>query len=196
MKKIYLALMCIMGFMTMTAFGYEDKDCNTSSDIKVEDLIETNASNVQNLSVGDRYAFAGLTSEDIVPGFGSEITDFSDSEGNGLYKATTFFGYGSNREPFSDEIYNDYCKKLFDKMKSLSEDGKIYHVNMLDFKLKGEVTEMGEMKKWDKTAPAFTFAYPYDGSWVLVNVKFRKSFSGKTEGTYGLDVTIQTFYKQ
>lgn len=31
---------------------------------------------------------------------GKEITDFSDSEGNGLSKASTFFGYGGDREPF------------------------------------------------------------------------------------------------
>ncbi len=197
MKKIYLALMCVVSFVVMSACGDGNKKSSAIADDKAGAMEEAKVSDeASNLSVGERYAFAGLTSADIVPGFGKEITDFSDSEGNGIYKASTFFGYGSDREPFSDKVYNDYCKKLFDKMKSLSEDGKIYRVNTMDFKLKGEVADMGEMKKWDKSSPGFSFAYPYNGTWVLVDVSYRKSFSGKTEGTYGLDVKSQTFYKQ
>ncbi len=195
MKKIYLALVCIVSLVIMTACGGGNKN-NNAADGKAEVKKEAKATKASNLSVGDRYAFAGLSSVDIVPDFGKEITDFSDSEGNGLSKASTFFGYGSDREPFSDKVYNDYCQKLFAKMKSLSEDGKVYNVNTMDFKVKDEVAALGEMKKWDKSAPAFCFAYPYNGSWVLVNVSFRKSFSGKTEGTYGLDVKSQTFHKQ
>ena len=81
-------------------------------------------------------------------------------------------------------------------MKSLSEDGKLYKVNTLDYKVRDEVSELGEMKKWGKDGATFCFAYPYNGQWVLANVKYRKSFSGKTEGTYGLDIHVQTFHKQ
>ena len=179
----------------ITACGGNNTNKNASGET-AEVKKEAKATKSSNLSVGERYAFAGLSSADIVPSFGREITDSNDTDANGVTKAITFFGYGNDREPFSDKVYDEYCRNLFAKLKSLSEDGKLYKVNTLDFKVREEVAELGEMKKWGKDGATFCFAYPYNGQWVLANVKYRKSFSGKTEGTYGLDIHVQTFHKQ
>ena len=195
MKKVFVALMCMASLVIMTACGGGNAKKDASGET-AEVKKEAKASKSSNLSVGERYAFAGLASADIVPGFGQEISDEKDTDANGVTKATTFFGYGDDREPFSDKVYDEYCRKLFAKLKSLSDDGKLYDVNMLDFKVREEVPELGEMKKWGKDLTTFCFAYPYQGKWVLANVKYKKSFSGKTEGTYGLEITVQTFHKQ
>ena len=187
--------MCLASLVLMTACGGGNAK-KDGSEGTAEVKKEAKTTKSSNLSVGERYAFAGLTSADIVPSFGREITDSNDTDANGVTKATTFFGYGDDREPFSDKVYDEYCRKLFAKLKSLSEDGKLYKVNTLDFKVREEVAELGEMKKWGKDGATFCFAYPYNGQWVLANVKYRKSFSGKTEGTYGLDIHVQTFHKQ
>lgn len=195
MKKVFITIMCLASLVLMTACGGGNAK-KDGSEGTAEVKKEAKTTKSSNLSVGERYAFAGLTSADIVPSFGREITDSNDTDANGVTKATTFFGYGDDREPFSDKVYDEYCRKLFAKLKSLSEDGKLYKVNTLDFKVREEVAELGEMKKWGKDGATFCFAYPYNGQWVLANVKYRKSFSGKTEGTYGLDIHIQTFHKQ
>ena len=194
MRKVFLALMCMASLVIMTACGGGNAKKDASGET-AEVKKEAKATKSSNLSVGERYAFAGLASADIVPSFGREITDSNDTDANGVTKATTFFGYGDDREPFSDKVYDEYCRKLFAKLKSLSDDGKLYDVNMLDFKVRDEVPELGEMKKWGKDLTTFCFAYPYKGEWVLANVKYKKSFSGKTEGTYGLEITVQTFHK-
>lgn len=188
-------MMCMASLVIMTACGGNNTNKDTSGET-AEVKKEAKATKSSNLSVGERYAFAGLSSDDIVPSFGREITDSKDTDANGVTKAITFFGYGNDREPFSDKVYDEYCRKLFAKLKSLSEDGKLYKVNTLDYKVRDEVSELGEMKKWGKDGATFCFAYPYNGQWVLANVKYRKSFSGKTEGTYGLDIHVQTFHKQ
>ena len=195
MKKVFITIMCLASLVLMTACGGGNAK-KDGSEGTAEVKKEAKTTKSSNLSVGERYAFAGLTSADIVPNFGREITDSNDTDANGVTKATTFFGYGDDREPFSDKVYDEYCRKLFAKLKSLSEDGKLYKVNTLDFKVREEVAELGEMKKWGKDGATFCFAYPYNGQWVLANVKYRKSFSGKTEGTYGLDIHVQTFHKQ
>ena len=195
MKKVFITMMCMASLVIMTAWGGNNTNKDTSGET-AEVKKEAKATKSSNLSVGERYAFAGLSSADIVPSFGREITDSKDTDANGVTKAITFFGYGNDREPFSDKVYDEYCRKLFAKLKSLSEDGKLYKVNTLDFKVREEVAELGEMKKWGKDGATFCFAYPYNGQWVLANVKYRKSFSGKTEGTYGLDIHVQTFHKQ
>ena len=195
MKNVFLSIMCMASLVIMTACGGGNAK-KDGSEGTAEVKIEAKATKSSNLSVGERYAFAGLSSDDIVPSFGREITDSKDTDANGVTKATTFFGYGDDREPFSDKVYDEYCRKLFAKLKSLSEDGKLYKVNTLDYKVRDEVSELGEMKKWGKDGATFCFAYPYNGQWVLANVKYRKSFSGKTEGTYGLDIHVQTFHKQ
>ena len=195
MKKVFITIMCLASLVLMTACGGNNTNKNASGET-AEVKKEAKATKSSNLSVGERYAFAGLSSADIVPSFGREITDSKDTDANGVTKAITFFGYGDDREPFSDKVYDEYCRKLFAKLKSLSEDGKLYKVNTLDFKVREEVSELGEMKKWGKDGATFCFAYPYNGQWVLANVKYRKSFSGKTEGTYGLDIHVQTFHKQ
>ena len=195
MKKVFLLMMCLASLVIMTACGGGSAK-KESSEGTAEVKKEAKASKSSNLSVGERYAFAGLASSDIVPSFGREITDSKDTDANRVTVATTFFGFGDEREPFSDKVYDEYCRKLFAKLKSLSEDGKLYKVNTLDFKVRDEVPELGEMKKWGKDGATFCFAYPYNSQWVLANVKYKKSFSGKTEGTYGLDVTVQTFHKQ
>ena len=195
MKNVFLSIMCMASLVIITACGGNNTNKNASGET-AEVKKEAKATKSSNLSVGERYAFAGLSSADIVPSFGREITDSKDTDANGVTKAITFFGYGNDREPFSDKVYDEYCRKLFAKLKSLSEDGKLYKVNTLDFKVREEVAELGEMKKWGKDGATFCFAYPYNGQWVLANVKYRKSFSGKTEGTYGLDIHVQTFHKQ
>ena len=195
MKNIFLSIMCMASLVIMTACGGGNAK-KDGSEGTAEVKKEAKATKSSNLSVGERYAFAGLSSDDIVPSFGREITDSNDTDANGVTKAITFFGYGNDREPFSDKVYDEYCRNLFAKLKSLSEDGKLYKVNTLDFKVREEVAELGEMKKWGKDGATFCFAYPYNGQWVLANVKYRKSFSGKTEGTYGLDIHVQTFHKQ
>ena len=195
MKKVFITIMCLASLVLMTACGGGNAK-KDGSEGTAEVKKEAKAANSSNLSVGERYAFAGLASTDIVPSFGREITDSKDTDANGVTKAITFFGYGDDREPFSDKVYDEYCRKLFAKLKSLSEDGKLYKVNTLDYKVRDEVSELGEMKKWGKDGATFCFAYPYNGQWVLANVKYRKSFSGKTEGTYGLDIHVQTFHKQ
>ena len=195
MKKVFITIMCLASLVLMTACGGGNAK-KDGSEGSAEVKKEAKTTKSSNLSVGERYAFAGLTSADIVPNFGREITDSNDTDANGVTKATTFFGYGDDREPFSDKVYDEYCCKLFAKLKSLSEDGKLYKVNTLDYKVRDEVSELGEMKKWGKDGATFCFAYPYNGQWVLANVKYRKSFSGKTEGTYGLDIHVQTFHKQ
>lgn len=195
MKKVFITMMCMASLVIMTACGGGNAK-KDGSEGTAEVKKEAKATKSSNLSVGERYAFAGLSSDDIVPSFGREITDSKDTDANGVTKAITFFGYGNDREPFSDKVYDEYCRKLFAKLKSLSEDGKLYKVNTLDFKVREEVSELGEMKKWGKDGATFCFAYPYNGQWVLANVKYRKSFSGKTEGTYGLDIHVQTFHKQ
>ena len=195
MKNVFLSIMCMASLVIITACGGNNTNKNASGET-AEVKKEAKATKSSNLSVGERYAFAGLSSDDIVPNFGREITDSNDTDANGVTKATTFFGYGDDREPFSDKVYDEYCRKLFAKLKSLSEDGKLYDVNTLDFKVREEVAELGEMKKWGNDGASFCFAYPYKGEWVLASVKFGKSFSGKTEGTYGLDIHVQTFHKQ
>ena len=195
MKKVFLSMVCMASLVIMTACGGGNAK-KDGSEGTAEVKKEAKTTKSSNLSVGERYAFAGLTSADIVPNFGREITDSNDTDANGVTKAITFFGYGNDREPFSDKVYDEYCRNLFAKLKSLSEDGKLYKVNTLDFKVREEVAELGEMKKWGNDGASFCFAYPYNGQWVLANVKYRKSFSGKTEGTYGLDIHVQTFHKQ
>ena len=195
MKKVFITIMCLASLVLMTACGGGNAK-KDGSEGTAEVKKEEKATKSSNLSVGERYAFAGLSSDDIVPSFGREITDSKDTDANGVTKAITFFGYGDDREPFSDKVYDEYCRKLFAKLKSLSEDGKLYKVNTLDFKVREEVAELGEMKKWGNDGASFCFVYPYKGEWVLASVKFGKSFSGKTEGTYGLDIHVQTFHKQ
>ncbi|MBQ4502649.1 MAG: hypothetical protein II986_03110, partial [Alistipes sp.] len=113
MKRAFLSMVCMVSLVMMTACGGGGNAKKDGSEGTAEVKKEAKTTKSSNLSVGERYAFAGLTSADIVPSFGREITDSNDTDANGVTKATTFFGYGDDREPFSDKVYDEYCRKLF-----------------------------------------------------------------------------------
>lgn len=191
MKKIYLALMCMAAVTMFTACGGGSKK---SADGTAETRTETKAvAKASNLDVGDRYAFAGLASADVVPPFAREISDVKDNHTK-LPSATTFFGFGKDRAPFSEKEYNDYAQKLFGKIKSIAENGKVYREGALGQLAKGEeVTELGKMILLSNESEIFSFIYKYDERWYGLDMRFRKSFDGKTEGTFCINVSCKTF---
>ena len=70
MKKVFLSMVCMASLVIMTACGGGGNTNKDATGETAEVKKEAKAAKSSNLSVGERYAFAGLASTDIVPSFG------------------------------------------------------------------------------------------------------------------------------
>ena len=144
------------------------------------------------LDVGERYAFAGLASKYIVPSFANEITEAVDVTEGMLIQADTYFGFGSNRDAFSDAQYIAYAKQLFAQIKAIADDGKVFKYSGLGSTvLDEEVSDPGNMVRINGGGDSFRFAYKFKGTWITINMKFGKSFYGKANDIFALTVFCQ-----
>lgn len=194
MKKLSIALFCIASLVfaacnnTVSTTTENNESAQESKEVKTAKC---------SLSIGDKFAFAGLESENLVPCFAKEISETEKSlacqhpQTDGVY-----FYTGEEVTVVSVDQLNAYFAKVFETAKAASADGKLYEPGLFgDTKLRGEILEA---QKVEKSFGEFSCCFKNNGRWFRLDVshkvqyeKFVKVYPG--EKYYGVKVFVQEY---
>lgn len=148
------------------------------------------------VNIGDRFAFAGLKSEDLVPSFAIEISELENSErGDNPKKDSVYLYTGTNKDVITTDQLNDYFSKLYQTVKGAADDGKVYKGGAFgDTKLGEEITEL---IKVDKSFGDYSCLFKHEGVWYkftashkVQNKKFVKDYPEKY---FGVAIAVQAW---
>ena len=147
------------------------------------------------ISIGDKFAFAGLESDQLVPDFATELSELetdSRSESKPM-KDEVFFYTGPDITAIPAAKVQTYLQNVYSTIKTAADGGVIY-------KAKGiSGDELGELittpPSTDKPATTVMYLYQYDGTWFNITVghkayfrKFKKDYGEKF---IGVGITVK-----
>lgn len=192
MKKLSIVLFCIASLVFAACNNNESTENNESAQ-ETEEVKTAKCG----LSIGDKFAFAGLESENLVPCFAKEISETEKSlAGDHPQKDGVYFYTGEKVSVVSADQLNAYFAKVFETAKAASADGKLYEPGLFgDTKLRGEILET---PKVDKSFGEFSCCFKNNDKWFRLDVshkvqyeKFVKVYPG--EKYYGVKVFVQEY---
>ena len=147
------------------------------------------------ISIGDKFAFAGLESDQLVPDFAVELSELETdprSESKPM-KDEVFFYTGPDITAIPATKVQTYLQNVYSTIKTAADGGVIY-------KAKGiSGDELGELittpPSTDKPATTVMYLYQYDGTWFNITVghkayfrKFKKDYGEKF---IGVGITVK-----
>jgi len=128
------------------------------------------------LSIGDKFAFAGLESDALVPSFAKEISELQvdpRSESNPI-KDAVYFYTGPDITAIPPAKVQEYLQQAFAAVKKAADGGHIYKINgVFKNERKGEITEPPTT---DRHAGSFDGVYQHDGKWYYISVGHKAFF--------------------
>ena len=141
------------------------------------------------LSIGDKFAFAGLESDALVPSFATEIGELEvdpRSEAKPMKDAVYFFT-GPDISAIPAEKVQDYLQKVYSAVKKAADGGLVYKAKGISGDELGE--EITTPPTADKPAATVMYLYQHDGVWFNITVghkayfhKFKKDYGEKFIG--------------
>ena len=148
-----------------------------------------------NISIGDKFAFAGLESDKLVPAFAielSELTTDPRSESNPM-KDEAFFYTGQDITKIPVAKVEAYLQQVYKAVKKAADGGKVYKAKGVSGDQLGE--EITEAPTTDKPAATVMYLYQHDGVWFNISVghkayfrKFKKDYGEKW---IGVGITVK-----
>ncbi len=141
------------------------------------------------ISIGDKFAFAGLQSDKLVPEFAVELSELSvdpRSESKPM-KDEAFFYTGVDITKIPADKVQAYLQGVYSAVKAAADDGKVFKAKGLSGDELGE--EITAAPTTDKPAATVMYLYRHDGVWFNVSVghkayfrKFKKDYGEKWIG--------------
>lgn len=141
------------------------------------------------ISIGDKFAFAGLQSDKLVPDFAielSELTADPRSESKPM-KDEAFFYTGADISKIPAAKVQAYLENVYSAVKKAADGGKVYKAKGISGDELGE--EITSAPTTDKPAATVMYLYQHDGVWFNVSVghkayfrKFKKDYGEKWIG--------------
>lgn len=147
MKKIYLALVCIVSLVIMTACGNSGNKSNNAADGKAEVKKEAKAASGKMIPItADDFGQKGekdiVAKAETLLGFkpgkpeGSKVFDAMTFDGNGerenvFSSYMIWFEFDGGREVTEDE-FNAYSQAIWDACKGIAENGELFNSHAKD----------------------------------------------------------------
>lgn len=147
------------------------------------------------ISIGDKFAFAGLESDQLVPEFTIELGELETdprSESNPI-KDEVFFYTGSEITDTPAAKVQAYLQQVYSAVKKAADGGVIYKAKGISGDQLGE--EITTPPTTEKPAATVMYLYQHDGRWFNITVghkayfrKFKKDYGEKF---IGVGVNVQ-----
>ena len=141
------------------------------------------------ISIGDKFAFAGLESDQLVPDFSVELSELETdprSESKPM-KDEVFFYTGADITAIPAAKVQAYLQKVYSAIKKAADGGVIYKAKGISGDELGE--QITTPPSTDKPAATVMYLYQYDGTWFNITVghkayfrKFKKDYGEKFIG--------------
>lgn len=147
------------------------------------------------LSIGDKFAFAGLESDALVPSFALEISELQTdprSESKPM-KDAVYFYTGPDITAIPAAKVQEYLQKVYAAVKKAADNGLVYKAKGISGDELGE--EITTPPTTDKPAATVMYLYQHDGKWFNITAghkayfhKFKKDYGEKF---IGVGVSVQ-----
>lgn len=155
---------------------------------------EANGSGAK-ISIGDKFAFAGLESDQLVPDFAVELSELEvnpRSESKPM-KDEVFFYTGPDITAIPAAKVQSYLQRIYSAVKKVADGEVIYRAKGISGDELGE--QITTPPATDKPAATIMYLYQYDGTWFNITVghkayfrKFKKDYGEKY---IGVGVTVK-----
>ena len=178
MKKVF-ALIAVAAMML--SCGGNGRNGENGNDVK--------GGSGAKISIGDKFAFAGLESDRLVPDFAIELSELetdprSESKPK---KDEVFFFTGPDITAIPTAKVEAYLQKVYTAVKKTADGGIIYKAKGISGDELGE--EITTPPTTDKPAATIMYLYKHDGTWFNITVghkayfrKFKKDYGEKFIG--------------
>jgi len=148
------------------------------------------------LSIGDKFAFAGLESEALVPSFGKEISALKvdpRSESKPA-KDEVFFYTGPDIKAIAPAKVQEYLQQVYAAVKKAADDGLVYYQKGTFDNMRGG--EVLEPPTTQKSSGSVRYLYKHNGKWFLIaaghKAYFRKFVKEYPDDKFiGVGVTVK-----
>ena len=185
MKKVF-ALIAVTAMM-LSCGGNGRNNGSSGNDV--------NGGRGAKISIGDKFAFAGLESDQLVPDFATELSELETdprSESNPM-KDEVFFYTGDDITAIPAAKVQAYLQKVYEAVKEAADNGIIYKAKGISGDELGQ--QITTPPTADKPAATIMYLYQHDGIWFNISVghkayfrKFKKDYGEKF---IGVGVTVK-----
>lgn len=142
------------------------------------------------ISIGDKFAFAGLESDQLVPDFATELSELetdSRSESKPM-NDEVFFYTGPDITAIPAAKVQAYLQQVYYAVKKAADGGVVYYQKGMFDNQRGE--EVKQAPTTDKHSASVMYLYQHDGMWFYISAghkayfrKFKKDYGEKFIGT-------------
>ena len=142
------------------------------------------------ISIGDKFAFAGLESAQLVPDFATELSELETDPRSGSkpLKDEVFFYTGPNITAIPAAKVQAYLQQVYYAVKKAADGGVVYYQKGMFDNQRGE--EVKQAPTTDKPSASVMYLYQHDGMWFYISAghkayfrKFKKDYGEKFIGT-------------
>lgn len=182
MKQL-LAIASALLVLVSCGNGAPKTSANEGGQAKTKTEKATKASSIK---LGDKFAFAGLDSDKLVPSFAKEVSETEKSLDTDICKGVYLY-VGDNVGVITAEQLNKWFSTIYEAAKAASDDGKIYKPGAFGDTRRGE--EITGPVVTDKSFGEFSCIYQHDGVWYRFDAshkvqhdKFVKTYPEKYYG--------------
>ena len=142
------------------------------------------------ISIGDKFAFAGLESEQLVPDFATELSELETdprSESKPMIDEV-FFYTGPDITAIPAAKVQAYLQQVYYAVRKAADGGVVYYQKGMFDNQRGE--EVKQAPTTDKPSASVMYLYQHDGMWFYISAghkayfrKFKKDYGEKFIGT-------------
>ena len=147
-----------------------------------------------NISIGDKFAFAGLESDNLVPAFAIELSELATdprSESNPM-KDEAFFYTGTDITTIPVAKVDAWVKKVYAAVVKAADGGKVYEAKGISG---DELGPEAKEPSAEKQAVTVMYLYQHNGTWFNISAghkayfrKFKKDYGDKW---IGVGITVK-----
>ena len=184
MKKVFALIAVAAMMLSCGGNGQNSRNGN-----------EENSQSGARISIGEKFAFAGLESNQLVPDFAIELSELETdphSESNPM-KDEVFFYTGDDITAIPAAKVQAYLQKVYEAVKKAADNGIIYKAKGISGDELGQ--QITTPPTTDKPAATIMYLYQHDGIWFNISVghkacfrKFKKDYGEKF---IGVGVTVK-----
>ena len=160
MKQL-LAIASALLILASCGNGTPKASSNDGEQAKTEAKTEKSAK-AASIKLGDKFAFAGLDSDKLVPSFAKEVSETEKSLDTDICRGVYLY-VGDNVDVITPDQLNKWFSTVYEAAKAASDDGKIYKPGAFGDTQRGN--EITGPVVTDKSFGDFSCIYQHDGVW-------------------------------
>lgn len=189
MKQI-LAIASALLMLASCGNGSSNPPSNNGEQTDTEKTATTSS-----IKLGDKFDFAGLDSDKLVPSFAKEVSETEKSLDTDLCRGVYLY-VGDNVDAITPEQLNEWFSTVYDAAIVASDDGKIYTPGLFGDTQRGD--EITCPVVTDKSFGDFSCIYLHDGVWYRLDashkVQHDKFVKDYPEKYYGVKLFVHGKY--